>query len=211
MRQVRPTSVLAAEIALRQFKQQRSDGFLNIFEVIKRHQQPGITNKQGVKAVQQLIPLMLACLDVAHRVVGDGRDMLPVTPDAERNLLGHRAGRQEDSCLSAQYLGDLALEILDQRPRAVGIRLLIGTRLRDEFSKDLVRACGAVTAERPLALRENRILCRSRLISVHRRFLLIISCARALRYAHHTAFMAIARTNRRWLRCIDTIRKEVLR
>jgi hypothetical protein len=83
-------------------------------------------------AVQELIAGLFRDLEVGRRVHGDGGAALAVAPDAQRNLLRHRARGHEYGRLLAEHPGDLRLEGLQVITDAVDVRPFVSTeRIRD--------------------------------------------------------------------------------
>ena len=88
-----------------------------------------MANEARVQAVQPLVAFRFAHLKVAERVIGDRRVAAALAPDAQRDLLGHRAAGQKHRRLLTQQPGHFVLELLDQRALAVAIGQLVVTRL----------------------------------------------------------------------------------
>jgi hypothetical protein len=81
-----------------------------------------------VEAVQQLVALVLVQLAMAGRMKGHGPTTTTVAPDAQRDLLCHRARRQEHRGLLAEQLRHAMLETFDPLARSVHVGLLVVAR-----------------------------------------------------------------------------------
>ena len=75
---------------------------------------------------EELVTLLLMQFQVACGMEGDDLDALALAPDAQRDLLRHRAARHEDRRLFAEKSSDLVLEVANHGPRAVLIGKIIG-------------------------------------------------------------------------------------
>src|SRR5579871_525601 len=87
---------------------------------------------------------------------GDSRAVCALSPDAQRDLLRHCAGRQEDGGFFAKQTGYLMLELLDPLAGAIDIQRFVVTNLIRHCQQRLAQAHTPVAAQEAVALRENR-------------------------------------------------------
>src|SRR5690348_8992594 len=81
----------------------------------------------------------------------DGLAVLALAPDAQGDLLRHRAARHEDGGFFPQQLGDLALELLDKLALAIAVGLLIGIGRRRQRRKHGMWASWPMSPKEALA------------------------------------------------------------
>ena len=112
-RSSRPRGQLPAEVALRQLEQQRPDRLLHLVEIGSRDQAVAVADRTRVQAVEVLVAALLVHVEVALRMERDGRAAAALAPDPQRDLLRHRAAREESGRLFPEQLGDTLLEALD--------------------------------------------------------------------------------------------------
>ena len=90
---------------------------------------------------------------------GHGGAVAAIGPEAQGDLLGHGAAGHEDRRLLAQQSRDLALEVLDEGARAVGVGLLVGTGLLRQVGQDGAWPLRAMAVQEAIALRECFLRC----------------------------------------------------
>ncbi len=101
--------------------------------------------------MQRLIRLLFVDFEVAGWMESDGATLPALAPDAQRDLLGHRAAGHKDGGLFAQQAGNLLLKPLDQFALAVTVGLLIGIDRLGQRRQCRLRALRPMSAEEALA------------------------------------------------------------
>jgi len=116
-----PRRLLAADVALRQLKQERGDRFGDRRQVGHRNQAIAVANRPAGQLVQPAVALPLALLEVAHGVEDDHAATAAVGVHPQHRLLRHGAARQEHGGGLAEQRGDLGLECADDAAVAVTV------------------------------------------------------------------------------------------
>jgi hypothetical protein len=150
--QVRPVRLLAAEVALRQFDEQRRGRLGDRGQVIDAHQPVRVTGRAPGQAVQALERLSFVPVQVTHRVEDDGPALPPFGVHPQHRLLGHRAAGQEGRRGLVQQPGDLSLQFGNNTAVAVTVDGGVAGDVGQQASG----------AHRPVAGQEHRALVAQR-------------------------------------------------
>ncbi len=133
-------------------------------------QQPvRVADEHAVEAVQALVAVLLRAVEVVARVHRHVGDAAPDAPDAQGDLLRHRAARHEDRRLLAEQRGDLRLEAGDEFALAVGVgRLLVRVGQFGQLEEHLPGVRAIVVGEEAGAALEDAVGVLRRARLVHR-------------------------------------------
>ncbi len=146
--QIVPVRLLTAEVALRQFDQQRRGRLGDPGQVVQGNQPVRSTRRAAGQSVQALVRLPLVPVQVTHRVEDDGSSLPPVGVYPQHRLLGHRAAGQERRRGLAQQPGDLRLQLGDNAALAV----TVGDRAGGNAGQQAGRGHRAVAGQEVRAL-----------------------------------------------------------
>jgi hypothetical protein len=97
--QIVPLWQLAADLALRQLKQNCTNRHRQRLQVVELDQSVSITNQLGLEPMQMGVASMLVELNVACGVKCDRASPPTIAVQAQRDLLRHRPAGKEHSCL----------------------------------------------------------------------------------------------------------------
>ena len=93
--QVAPRRKLPAEVALRQFEEQRTERFVYGVQIRPRHEAVALADRARLQAVQMRVAAFLVDVEVALRMEPDREAAASLAQNPQRDLLRHRAARED--------------------------------------------------------------------------------------------------------------------
>jgi hypothetical protein len=123
----------------------------NRLEILECDQPVTIADQFGFETVQVRIAAVLVQFKMAGRVKCDDIHPPPVAVNSQRDLLSHRAAREQRRGLLAQKVGDAAFERLDELTLAVVVGPSVGRKCRCRRVQQLAGRDRTALTEPPFA------------------------------------------------------------
>src|SRR5205085_6641747 len=120
--QVAPQGQLPAEVALRQLEEQRTERFVYGVQIRPRHEAVALADRARLQAVQMRVAAFLVDVEVALRMEPDREAAASLAQNPERDLLRHRAAREDRRRFLAEQFGNAGLEALHALAATVDVQ-----------------------------------------------------------------------------------------